>query len=301
MGALSIKKRQCEDRLMDKICFICGDQRIAKTGKVGIYNLEECVQCGLQFLDPVPDETNVAKIYLDYYKAWNLIKFEKEISDMKTETFKEYLNKIATFVSSGRLLDVGCARGELLHVAKGLGFDVYGVEIAPNGIFSSMGKIGKEKIIGRSLKSGDFPNSFFDVITVSDVFEHIAGPRLFLKIIHDILKPSGILMIVTPNTSSWTRKVLRKQWPHYKEEHVYYYRPSNITQLLSFGFNIIKIENAYKTLTINYLLSVSQAYIKRGLPNRLILSLSKLTSKIRFPPFNINIGEMLILCQKVNI
>lgn len=283
---------------MKRKCFICGGFEFSKIGSFNTYKVLECRKCLLQILDPIPDEKSLDRIYSDYYKSWELIKFQKEVSDMKAKTFQGYLDEITAVTSSGRFLDIGCATGEFMESAEKAGFDVYGIEISPFGILRCREKFGENKILGSRLKMGDFPSGFFDVITLSDVIEHITTPLLFLEIVHNILKPNGILMIVTPNTSSWTRKIMRKNWLHYKEEHVCYYNTTNITSLLSSYFNTINIKPAYKTLTINYINGVILAYLNKGLLKKIAYFLDKFPYCMKFRDFRINIGEMIVLCRK---
>lgn len=260
----------------------------------------ECPQCGLQFLDPIPDKKALDKIYADYYKAWDIKQSGKEVSMMKTRTFQRYLGQITNFVSSGTLLDIGCATGELLAVAREMGFDVYGVEVSPEGIRRCKERFGEDRIIGKNLKPGDFPPEFFDVITLSDILEHMPDPSPFLDNIYNILKPNGILMIVTPDTSSWTRKVLGTRWLHYKEEHVYYYNSNNIFRLLSPRFHIFSLGSAYKSLTLDYCASIIKNYATSGAVKKITSVLKHLPASIGQYPLKINIGEMLVLSRKRN-
>lgn len=284
---------------MDKTCFICGYDKPAGKGPViPSYNLMECPKCGLQFLDPIPDEKRLKMIYDDYYKAWGMAESLDEVSKMKAKTFKGYLDNIMPAVSSGRLLDIGCATGELLEVARNAGFDVYGIEVSAQGLVRCRERFGKDKIVEGNLKAGDFQPGFFDVITLFDVMEHILTPVKFLEIVSDILKPSGMLVMVTPDASSWTRKAMGRRWPHYKEEHIYYYNKDNIVRMLSRHFDILDIRRAKKALSINYIKNVTQAYCNKGLLYRVVNLLAKLTDRIKFADFKISIGEMLILCRK---
>lgn len=262
------------------------------------YSLIECMKCGLQFLDPIPDKKNLDKIYSNYYKAWDIDASEREVSRMKSKTFSGYLKKITGYLSSGTLLDIGCATGELLQVAQGMGFDVYGVEISPDGIRRCREKFGENRIIGAHIKAGDFPCEFFDIIALSDVIEHVREPTIFLNTLYNLLKPGGLLMIVTPDTSSWTRKIMKRHWLHYKEEHLYYYNRRNIVKLLGPHLKIIMSGNAYKTLTIEYFLNILKAYSGYGVFFRIMYLYKLLPSWLRLSSFKFYIGEMFILCKK---
>jgi len=284
---------------MKSPCFICGcDKPVDKGITVAGYSLMECPECALQSLHPFPDEKRLKSIYSDYYKSWGSPRSLEKVSKMKAETFRSYLDIISPPAGHGRLLDIGCATGDLLEAARGSGFDVYGAEVSEEGFFQSRQKIGGDRVLHGSLKPGDFNDNFFDIITVFDVLEHIASPIEFLGVVSDILKPSGRLMIVTPDTSSWTRKIMGRRWPHYKEEHIFYYNRDNITRLLSGCFDVLDIKAARKTLSIDYVKNVMNYYGDKGFVSLTVNFIAKTADRFKFAHFKMCIGEMLILCRK---
>lgn len=298
MGLLFTEKRESEVRTADRICFICGNDRSIQKGAMGAYSLMECSECGLQYINPIPDKKRLDEIYLDYYKVWGIEHFEEEISRIKKKTFIGYLENIIDYAPRGRLLDIGCATGEFMTVAQEKGFDVYGVEVSPYGIKKCRELFGEEKIVPHNLQEKIFPFNFFDVITLSDVIEHIYEPASFLDIVWSILKPHGVLVIVTPDASSWTRSFLGMRWPHYKEEHVYYFNRYNICKFLSSHFDILVSNPAYKFLTVNYCANVIGSYSNYSLIKRIVLILKPLFALMKLFPFRVNIGEIFILCRK---
>src|SRR3989339_1815414 len=123
---------------MKSPCFICGcDKPVDKGITVAGYSLMECPECALQSLHPFPDEKRLKSIYSDYYKSWGSPRSLEKVSKMKAETFRSYLDIISPPAGHGRLLDIGCATGDLLEAARGSGFDVYGAEVSEEGFFKS--------------------------------------------------------------------------------------------------------------------------------------------------------------------
>ena len=283
---------------MSRPCILCGNLKNNEIGSLDDYSIRECSKCFLQFLDPIPVRESLSKIYSDYYKSWDYCYSGNEVSRMKKATFQRYLKLIIPHISSGTLLDVGCATGELMQTAQDLGFDVYGVEISPYGIHRCREKFGHNKIIDTNLKAGDFPLGFFNLITLSDVIEHILEPVLFIDLLWSLLKPNGFLMIVTPDTSSFIKKIMGMHWPHYKEEHVYYYNRSNIIQLLSPRFKTIVLDKVYKTLTLDYVANILKAYSNYSGFRTIAYMLKLFPSRLRLQLFKVSIGEMLVLCRK---
>jgi len=283
---------------MMKNCMICGESKFRKRGMVAACFLLECRACGLQFLDPFPDPAVLHDRYDHYYDAWGIDQAGGVVPEMKRATFRRYLERLRPFAAQGTLLDVGCATGELMATARERGFDVYGAEIAPDGIARCRELFGTERIVGKQLQQGDFPEQYFDVITLSDVLEHFPDPLGSLDMLGRMLKPGGHVMIVTPDTSSWTRKVSGAKWPHYKEDHQYYFSRSNLAKMMSGRFDVLVAERAYKTLTLNYVAGVVQGYRDRGLARMLARFIQHLPVSWRTPLFSVHIGEMFVLLKK---
>ena len=258
----------------------------------------ECSHCGLQFIDPVPDQKRLNEIYADYYNRWGIESSGENVSKMKTNTFRDYIEKITRFTSTGRLLDIGCATGELMLVAQEKGFDVFGVEISPQGIDRCRELFGKEKIVTHALRGDEFPSGYFDVITMSDVFEHIIEPHSHVNILWNFLKHNGLLMLVTPDTSSWSKRIMKMRWPHYKEEHVYYYSSHNITGLFSDRFETIILTAAHKNLTLQYGLNVLKKYSESNTFRNIGGILKYIPRRVKIHSFKINFGEMFVLLRK---
>lgn len=277
-------------------CPLCGSINLKFCFNLSARKVYKCNNCHLKFLHPLPDEKELSAIYKNYYDSWKLEEFNSEVSQMKARTFDGYLDAISRFTTpSGKLLDIGCATGELLERAEMMGFDVYGVEISPEGVAKSRKKFGDDKIINKKLSEEDFPKEFFSVITMSDVIEHIEKPGEFMKILSGILAKNGLIFMVTPDTSSWIKKILKKNWLHYKEEHLYYYNKENIRLVIGSDFEIIHSGQAYKFLSLNYMGNIIASYSRNSLLS-MILRVLPYSWKIR--NFKLNIGEMAIICRK---
>ncbi len=76
---------------------------------------------------------------------------------------------------SGRLLDVGCGNGKFLMVAKGYGFDVWGIDIDRQSVEIAKSVLGNNihfMELGQFVKFAKERNLEFDVITFFEVLEH---------------------------------------------------------------------------------------------------------------------------------
>ncbi|MDD2365629.1 MAG: class I SAM-dependent methyltransferase [Desulfuromonadaceae bacterium] len=285
----------------DLLCSLCGSADIGEMSSQGGFPLKKCSKCGLQFLHPQPDTEELRSIYSDYYRSWDIDASGDEVSRMKMRTFRGYLEAVKQYVPSGHLLDVGCATGELLSVASEMGYYVHGIEISPKGVARCRIKFGEERITSKPLVRGDFPDESFDLVTMCDVLEHLETPVEFLDTVEKLLKPGGILLIATPDTYSWSCRLMKSSWPHYKKEHLYYFNRSNMLRLLPPGLVIKRLSVARKCLTLRYCLSILDADNSSVLLTRLSGLLRFLPGFLQVMPVRVAFGEMLVLVRKERV
>ncbi len=96
----------------------------------------------------------------------------------------------------GRILDLGCARGDFLAFAAGLGFEVVGVEINPS-LAAEARQRGFEVHYG-DLRSLQLAGAF-DAVTLWDVIEHVEEPVSLLSACRDAVRPGGLVLLHTGN------------------------------------------------------------------------------------------------------
>ena len=67
----------------------------------------------------------------------------------------------------------------------------------------------KVKVIQHDIdnKSMDFPDGYFDTAVMVAVIEHLVDPKTALRELSRVLKPTGRLIIDTPNIAKWTRRI----------------------------------------------------------------------------------------------
>ncbi len=146
------------------------------------------------------------------------------------------LSKRSSFIirykQSGVLLDVGCANGVFLKWMEQLqGWQLYGVEVGEFAAETARQK-GLNVITG-TLESAVYPQSFFDVVTLWDVIEHVHQPVETLKEVNRIMRPDAILVMRLPNLSSIDAKIFGKYWAGFDApRHLYAFTIPNLQKLL---------------------------------------------------------------------
>ncbi len=106
------------------------------------------------------------------------------------------------------ILDVGMGTGKLPVALRAMGYNVYGLDDDGGGSRSTehLKQMFPSIVVGVcSLETATFPfeDNKFDLVTSLDVIEHLpASPRHFLREIHRVLKPEGVLFLSNPNPAS---------------------------------------------------------------------------------------------------
>ena len=149
---------------------------------------------------------------------------------------------------------VRAGKGIRLEVAEARGWEPFGLEINPYSCGELRKKYGDENVFEGQLTECEFPSGYFSVITMTDVIEHVLDIKGTLSSAANLLTEGGMLCITTPQIDSISRRLMRSQWFHFKQEHIQYFSRKAIQGVLEeTGFADIKISLCAKCLTLDYL------------------------------------------------
>ncbi len=99
----------------------------------------------------------------------------------------------------------------------------------------------KLNIFQGELSAANYPENFFDAITMIELIEHLSDPLSTLKETFRILKPGGVLVIQTANAGSFKAKLTRNNWEYFQPGHLFYFTPQTLTKMLEKnGFRITR-------------------------------------------------------------
>lgn len=249
-------------------CLICSSPKVYYVFSVQQYRLLECQECGHLMLFPQPCEEHLQQIYGASYALLNANDEERaEFAGLKRATSRYYLDLIGQYRGhhGGRLLEVGCGKGDLLTMASELGYDVTGVEYSPHSCAVARAKLqGKGRVVQGELSDLAGDSRGYDVCVLADVIEHVRDPRSFLARVHALLKPEGVIFIATPSLDTWSAKLLKYRWMEFKPEHLHYFSQNTLHSLLfQTGFHRALRLPGKKFLNFDYIL---QHFVKYPVP-----------------------------------
>lgn len=223
-------------------CLYCNSHNLEVIAqRIDGVTVVRCLECGLAMTESLPDDIN--SIYEDRYfiKVGQLGLQQEGYDDYERIPLTEfgwrlqYLNEI-TGRRDGLLLDIGCATGKFLEVAKDAGWEVQGVEISSYAVGVARSK-GLPVYHG-SLENAPFSPSSFDVITAFDLLEHLVDLRSFLNQVRRLLAPMGVFYTLAPNADSWRSFRDGNNWIGYISslEHIYYFSSQGLRRILMDAF-----------------------------------------------------------------
>lgn len=108
------------------------------------------------------------------------------------------------------VLDIGCGMGRNLRVFAnhvGASSRMCGIDIAPS-VPLVLAEQGFEGKCGDASQSIDYPDKTFDVVVAGEVIEHVVDTDHFIEEVYRVLKPSGVLLLTTPNLAYIPNRLL---------------------------------------------------------------------------------------------
>lgn len=218
-----------------------------------IFTVVRCTSCGLVYLNPRPDISELPTIYPPNYYAYAIEESYDESQrgnfyyKLRYSMILSGLEYILSLVPQGKVkvLDIGCADGHVLNWFRQVRtheIETYGIDMNEAAVEKAQAK-GHIAYAGR-FEEVDLPPKFFDFIFASHVIEHVPDPKGFARKAFEILKPGGIFWFWTPNIDSIDAKWFRNQhWGAYHfPRHWVFYGPESVKHLAAAtGFELAQI------------------------------------------------------------
>jgi len=275
----------------------------------GEWNLLHCPNpaCGLIWLDPMPLEEDLGKAYAKYFTHEVPLTLPKRPPNLLRRTYGlvqsaylahrfnygEHTGKRFQWLISlpitlsrvecdgldiplryltgsygARMLDVGCGNGSVVRTAQQLGWDAEGVDFDPVAVEAAQQR-GLNVHSGR-LEERNYPDNSFDLILMNHVIEHIYDPLCTLGTIRRILRPGGMLVVTTPNSSGSGHHHFRSNWVHLDPpRHLRLFNHTNLCALIKrAGLRPTKIRSSIRITQQSFVASRSIRRTGRGYESR---------------------------------
>lgn len=219
-------------------CPACGSKVRIELGTKNGFDMFACGGCSSLYTGHVP-QAEQAEDYDTYYSESNL-----SVPDFIRERLREIIGGFSQYRESNRLLDIGFGAGTMLETAGELKWNVYGLEISKPA--AEQAKKRGFDIFHGSLNEAKYPDHYFDVITSSEILEHLPDPNGDLREVARILRPGGLFWATTPSAKSLSFRVMKLGWSVLAPpEHIQLYSKKGVTTMLkNAGFIDIRLKTA---------------------------------------------------------
>jgi SAM-dependent methyltransferase len=205
-----------------KMCPICqNDSRQVYSNMPGYsaglaYSIFVCTDCDTSFADPMDTHSSVydgiynqASIlpgYERYVRYAELVKKTHKPLEVLKNSEVSYWSVINTIQSVAhkktdiKILEVGSGLGYLTYALNKAGYSTHGIDISPSAVEQAKSRYG-DYFDTKNLFDIACETERYDFVVMMDVIEHVSNPTAFIAEAKKVLKPSGKLLVTTPNKS----------------------------------------------------------------------------------------------------
>jgi len=245
----------------------------------GLFRVVSCLSCGTWRLDPALPPGSLAELYPNDYDAHSRTaapasavipgithrlrrRFVEWATGGRQSVFSLPLSEVWNVVSArvfmrtkyGRfnplafpgegkkLLDVGCATGDLLALYQTHGWVVTGIEPSAKAAQAARRR-------GLNAVEGNFPadagrvspQAPYSAVTMANVLEHLDDPLEALRAAFDLLEPGGLFLAWTPVVDGWLQRLAPEHWYNLDiPRHRYLFRRKGLLNLFGqAGFEVL--------------------------------------------------------------
>lgn len=243
-------------------CNLCGadDYEVLLQGKdrrhglAGTFPVVRCRQCGMVYVTPRLDGQSLLSYYPDTYAPFArgkglMVYLTGLLRRREAAKIKQWLPE------KGRILEVGCASGDLLIHLRNAGLEATGVEIHPYAASVARNLHGL-RVHTSTVASAPIAEGSLDAVVMRSVIEHVPSPKDDLQKIARLLKPGGYLFIRADNFASFSRHIFGEFWHGLDlPRHLQLFSPTTLTKLLQeVGFSVKQIR--YSVVTNDWIASI---------------------------------------------
>lgn len=238
------------------------------------FNAVRCRTCGLVYLNPRPDVSELPRIYPPNYHAFQFS--EKEFGFVFKVRRRLEANRLLNWCKglpeNARIIDIGCGDGFHLELLRDFGSPGWSLE----GVDGDERPILMAKQKGLTVHHGmledlDLPTESYDLAFLIQTVEHTPDPPQLLRKIRSLLRPGGRVCIVTDNTDSFDFRFSKdRHWGGYHfPRHWNLFNSATLRQLAE------KTEMEVESLTtqvspVNWVYSIRNRLTDNNAPSWLV-------------------------------
>ncbi|MDR7484277.1 MAG: class I SAM-dependent methyltransferase [Armatimonadota bacterium] len=248
-------------------CLLCGEPPRLRFRRYG-YPIVACPRCGLTYCAHTPTEPELVAFYSEGYfkgapdrRGYHDYEADERLIKAGFVPKLEAVERCAP--RRGVLLDVGCAWGYFMDLARARGWRAYGIDASACAV-SAARRRGLDVIHGTSL--GGFRDGSFDAVTMWDVLEHLPDPLEALRHVWRMLKPGGVLGLSTGRIDSALARIQgRRSRIFNPPQHLFFFGRTTLKACLAAaGFRTCALFRDHKVVSLRYILHLHVSLYPRS-------------------------------------
>jgi SAM-dependent methyltransferase len=214
------------------------------------HDIVACEACGFRHALPLPDPAALEREYRENYYAEEKPNFLAHAGEDQPWFELGQTDRLEIFETllppdRRRLLDIGCGPGFFIGTAIKRGWNASGIEPSRQAAAHARG-------LGASVTEGFFGAEtagklgHFDVVTLTNMLEHVPDPIGILREAKDLLDPGGLICVGVPNDFSPFQIAGRQavgagDWWVAPPHHLNYFDFDSLSALLErLGFTVLE-------------------------------------------------------------
>ena len=266
---------QAQPDAYGKPCRLCGSRNLRlfyTQGNDGEFRYYRCADCKL--------------VNYDLSGGLDQDKYAEEFPDPLVPGLAKNRAQTATYrflrrhlAPPGRLLEIGCGNGRLLHLARQDGWTVSGLELSAFMAESVTKHLGIPVLLANIDEPGLAerlgPGSF-DVIALRHVLEHLPDPKAVMALFRALLAPHGHVVLEFPNIAGLAlrgQRALQRAGLH-RKTYPPNYHPGHCNEYCRESFQHLVDHTGFELLAWE---TYSRAPLRNWLINRLALGIKART------------------------
>ena len=203
----------------------------------------KCVECSHVFADLSLSNDELGNIYRKNYffgGEYSDYVADKSVLEINFKLRQKILNRFIDKSKHRNLMEVGCAYGFYLNIAREYFETVKGIDISEDGIGYAKDEL-KLDVKRIDLLNYDFGSNKIDVACMWDTIEHLRSPHLYVEKLSQNLNPGGLIAITTGDIESINAKIKKENWRLiHPPTHLHYFSKTSLVTLLEKnGFEVI--------------------------------------------------------------